>query len=224
MTEFFAAIAVFLALHSAPRATGLREVAIARIGRGPYVALYSAASLACLAWVVSASLRAPYVELWPHSAAAVWASAILMGPACWLWASGAARANPLSIAFRGGGAPEAARGGALAWTRHPILWGFLLWALGHLVANGDVASAVLFGGSALFALAGMAIMDARARRSLGAERWARAAARPPFRARVAALATPQALAEIVAATALYAALLFAHPALLGVAPLASIGW
>lgn len=36
--------------------------------------------------------------------------------------------------------------------RHPQLTGFTIWALAHLLVNGDVASLVLFGGLALWAL------------------------------------------------------------------------
>ncbi len=38
------------------------------------------------------------------------------------------------------------------WIRHPMLTGVLLWAIGHLVANGDSRSVVLFGGLGLWAL------------------------------------------------------------------------
>ena len=31
-----------------------------------------------------------------------------------------------------------------------MLWGFAVWALGHLVANGDLRSLILFGGFALW--------------------------------------------------------------------------
>ena len=39
--------------------------------------------------------------------------------------------------------------------RHPMLWGAVVWALSHLLVNGDVASIVLFGWIALWALAEM---------------------------------------------------------------------
>mgnify|MGYP002721597927 FL=1 len=33
-----------------------------------------------------------------------------------------------------------------AMTRHPMLWGFALWAGAHLLVNGDTPSFILFGG------------------------------------------------------------------------------
>lgn len=43
--------------------------------------------------------------------------------------------------------------------RHPQLVGFSLWAVAHLVVNGDTPSFVLFGGLLVWALATMAIIN-----------------------------------------------------------------
>jgi uncharacterized membrane protein len=36
--------------------------------------------------------------------------------------------------------------------RHPMLWGVFLWAVAHLLVNGDLASILLFGGLGLWSL------------------------------------------------------------------------
>ncbi len=36
--------------------------------------------------------------------------------------------------------------------RHPFLWGVTLWALAHLLTNGDLASILLFGSFAVYAV------------------------------------------------------------------------
>lgn len=41
------------------------------------------------------------------------------------------------------------------FTRHPMLWGLVCWALAHLLANGDRAALLLFGGMGVYALLGM---------------------------------------------------------------------
>lgn len=46
-----------------------------------------------------------------------------------------------------------------ARTRHPMLWGFSLWAIAHLLVNGDTASFVLFGGLLAWALVEMAAIN-----------------------------------------------------------------
>ena len=53
------------------------------------------------------------------------------------------------------------KGRARTWLRHPMLWGIVLWAGAHLLVNGDVASIVLFGGMAIWALANMVLINAQ---------------------------------------------------------------
>src|ERR1700738_5279716 len=60
------------------------------------------------------------------------------------------------------------RRGIVRVTRHPFLTGVGLWALVHLIGNGDVASLFFFATWAIVALAGTASIDAKRRRLLGA--------------------------------------------------------
>lgn len=43
--------------------------------------------------------------------------------------------------------------------RHPMLWGTVVWAIAHLLVNGDLASILLFGGLGLWALGQMALVN-----------------------------------------------------------------
>lgn len=43
--------------------------------------------------------------------------------------------------------------------RHPMLWGTVIWAVAHLLVNGDRASLVLFGGIGVWALVQMALIN-----------------------------------------------------------------
>lgn len=43
--------------------------------------------------------------------------------------------------------------------RHPMLWGTVVWAVAHLLVNGDLASLILFGGIGLWALVEMAVIN-----------------------------------------------------------------
>ncbi|SMY06071.1 NnrU family protein [Flavimaricola marinus] len=45
--------------------------------------------------------------------------------------------------------------------RHPQLTGFSLWAVAHLLVNGDVASFVLFGGLLIWALVEIALINSQ---------------------------------------------------------------
>jgi uncharacterized membrane protein len=54
------------------------------------------------------------------------------------------------------------KGHARAWLRHPMLTGVTVWAVAHLLVNGDLASLVLFGGMGVWALGSMALINATA--------------------------------------------------------------
>ncbi|AVO38044.1 NnrU family protein [Pukyongiella litopenaei] len=55
--------------------------------------------------------------------------------------------------------PAGAKGRLLNGFRHPMLTGFALWAVAHLLVNGDLAAIVLFGGLLVWALAEMAVIN-----------------------------------------------------------------
>lgn len=53
-----------------------------------------------------------------------------------------------------------AKGALSQRIRHPMLTGTLIWALAHLLVRGDLASVILFGGMAAWALAAMVLINA----------------------------------------------------------------
>lgn len=215
MIEFFAALLVFVLAHVLPARTGLKARLVSRFGRRPYLAGYSLVSLGLLAWVIDAGRRAPYVPLWDPAPWQAWVPLVVMPVAFVLLVAGLAQPNPLSVTLRAGETP----GAIVAITRHPVLWGFLLWALAHVPPNGDVVSLVLFGAMALFAAAGIPLLDRRARRRLGEARWRALAASGAERRDVSAL-----LLLAAAGLALHAwFLLQGHELLIGVDPLARLG-
>ncbi|EIE48874.1 NnrU family protein [Citreicella sp. 357] len=55
--------------------------------------------------------------------------------------------------------PGPKKGALLYRMRHPMLTGFLLWAVAHLLVNGDVPSFVLFGGLGIWAVAEMIVIN-----------------------------------------------------------------
>ena len=169
MIQFILAFALFLALHSVPAIPAIRQGLVARLGRRLYLALYSIASIASLGWVFQSALALEYLELWPPAAWQAWLSLVLVPIALVLLIAGLASPNPLSITFRRGSDRP---GAIIAITRHPVLWGFVLWAASHVLANGDVRSLMLFGALGLFAVFGMVMTDRRNRRRLGPD-WTR---------------------------------------------------
>jgi uncharacterized membrane protein len=222
--QLFLALIVFVALHSVPALPALRARLIGLLGRRLYLIAYSLVSLASLAWVFYAALRVDYNPLWDPAPWQAWVTLVLTPIGLFLLLAGLFTPNPLSISVRRAGT---APGGIVAVTRHPVLWGFMLWAASHIVPNGDVRSLVLFGALFLFALAGIPLTDRRARKRLGDD-WPALAARTsilPFAAIISRRAHFRLDGPMLAAlllTALIAAwfLTGGHAPLFGADPLA----
>jgi len=170
MGRFLGVYAVFLIAHSIPALPRARRGLQATLGERGYIAAYSLLSLLLFAWLLTEALRAPFVALWFAGPWAYWVAVVLVPVAAMLLGAGAFAPNPLSIAFVTGPF-DPARPGAVAITRHPILWGLGLWGLAHVPANGHLVGLMLFGGLGVFALLGMLVIDMRKRQSLGAESW-----------------------------------------------------
>ena len=219
------AMALFVATHLALSSPPLRARLVSRMGENGFRGLYSVLSLALLAWAALAYGDAPVVDLWDPPIGLKQLSLLIMPVACVLLVAGLTTPNPSAI---GGGQPEivnAGPTGVLAVTRHPVMWSFALWGIAHLLANGDVASLILFGGITFLALVGARAQDAKKRRQLGAD-WEGFAARTSFLPLAALLARRAKLRpgeigwwRIALGLALFALLLWLHPWLFGVGPL-----
>ena len=55
--------------------------------------------------------------------------------------------------------PGPSKGALLYRMRHPMLTGFLLWTVAHLLVNGDTTSFILFGGLGIWAIAEMVVIN-----------------------------------------------------------------
>jgi uncharacterized membrane protein len=226
-TELALAFALFLVSHSVPVRPSIRKHLVALIGERPYLLIYSLTSTLALGLLIWAAGRAPYVELWSFQPWQIWAPQIAMVLACLLIAFGIGAPNPLSF---GGGSPEAFdpdTPGIAGAVRHPLLWALVLWALSHAVPNGDLAHVLVFGGFAVFALAGMFVIDRRLRNRMGEAVWQRLAARTswfPFVALIVGRWRPNVLSlsrdnavRMLSALALYVCLAMLHQPVIGVA-------
>lgn len=208
--EAAAAMAVFVGSHVLIARTGLKPLLVARLGRQGYLAAYSALSVVLLAWVVTAILAADRIALWPAPAWAYPFAVVVSAVAFVLIGIGAVIRNPLSIGFRAGGF-DPDRPGVVGWVRHPLIWGFALWGVAHVPANGVWPSIVLFAGSAGFGILGARAVDRRMRARFGDEAW-RPLATAPGRL------DGTAIAGALIGLAVWAGMLWLHPLLFGVDP------
>jgi len=222
MLSLVLAAIFFAGIHLGVAGTTWRDRAVAALGEGAYRAAFSIASLVGIIWLVVAYTHAPYVTTW---GVPVWWKPIaimLMLPAFLLAVIGLTTSNPTIVGEEGRVArpPE----GIVRVTRHPFLIGVGLWAVVHLIANGDLASFIFFGSLAVTALAGTVSIDAKRRRALG-RAWQSFAAQTsivPFAA-LAAGRTRFKLDEIAAwqwaaAIITYVLFLGGHSHIFGVSP------
>ena len=173
MFEFCIALTAFLVAHLIPASRSLRARLILLMGRTAYLVAYSILSLVLLGWLIVAAQRADTVWLWDPAPWQWHVPFIAMPMATFLLVAGLLSANPLSISLRGGTTP----GPITAITRHPVLWAFLIWATAHIPPNGTGVALLLFGAMALFSLFGFILLDLKARKRLGPERWREAGGR-----------------------------------------------
>lgn len=212
--EFALAFALFVASHAIPARPAVRARLVSAIGTPSYIALYSAVSLALLYWLIGAAARAPYVELWGFARWQIGVPHAAMTVALVIVALALGRPNPLSFGGAHDDRFDPTRPGIVGVFRHPILVALALWAGSHIVPNGDLAHVLLFGAFLVMAIGGMAVIDRRKRRLLGADAWRRyAAARPKF----AEFLTAATAARVAAAFLAQAALIELHVWFAGVA-------
>ena len=168
MLNLIAGSAYFLLIHFGVSSTRLRDTLVSRLGEGLYRAAFALASLIGLVWMIYAYRRAPTVDLWGQLLGLRPLALVLVFVAFLLVGIGLATPSPTQVGMESKLAEgtDVARG-IVRITRHPFLWGVALWALVHLVVNGDLASLILFGSLLLLALGGTVAIDAKRRRRFG---------------------------------------------------------
>jgi uncharacterized membrane protein len=186
MLILFIGIVVFLGVHSLTTFRETRTRLIERLGLWPFKSIYSLVSLAGFAlivWGFSRYRAEGLITLWTPPAWTRHLTMLLM----WFAFVALACMNP---------APGKIRG----WLRHPMLVAIKIWALAHLLANGDAGGLLLFG--SFLAWAVFDRIAVKRRGDMGAPRIA-----PFTRADATALGV---------GTLAYVAMIFLHPVLIGV--------
>ena len=223
MISLVVAMAAFLGCHFVLSHPALRPRLVEALGEQGFAGIYSLVAAASLAAAIWAFARAPVEPLWDLGALRGWIALVLLVPACVLLVAGLTQRNPTMVMASLEPAGSDPAPGVLKITRHPLMWAFGLWGIGHLAANGHVAALIFFGGLAWLALGGTRRIDAkRARRDPeGFARLAAASSNLPF---AAILAGRQSLVtalpeigpvRIGAGLLLYAVLVLAHPWIAG---------
>lgn len=226
MVTLILAAAVLLATHFGLSSTPLRGALAARLGERAFLALYSLVALAAIIWLVAAYRRAPFVALWGTAPWQAWVPLLVVPLSLVLLVAGVSTPNPTAVGQQERLSASSVRG-MLRVTRNPVMWGIGLWALAHLVPNGDLASVLFFGTFAVLALGGTLLIEAKSARRRGPawEHFAAATSNLPFsavlsgRQPIAAALRETGWPRILAALVLYALLLHFHAPVIGASPL-----
>lgn len=228
MTGLLAAMAVFLALHLLVSGTRARDAITGTIGQGPYMGLFSLASIAGLTWLIFAfgaarqspdnpvfwtvtpTTRNPVVGLVLIAFTFIVPGLLTNSPTRVMGDSVVGQPNAVS--------------GMTRITRHPFLWGVAVWAAAHLIANGAAADLILFGGLLILSVAGTYSIDAKRMRAVGQPYAAFVAqtSNIPFAAIVQgrqSLKIGEIWWRVLVAILVWALVLWGHQKMFGVSPL-----
>src|SRR5690606_20079705 len=126
MAILIAGLAIFFLPHLVPMFPSARTRLAGALGEGPYKALFTGASLLGIIVIVWGKSVADFVPVYEPPAWGRQATMLLV-----------LLAFICLFAFH-------LQGRIRRTLRHPFLTGIGLWGIGHLLANGDLASILLF--------------------------------------------------------------------------------
>ncbi len=172
---------LFLGAHLSPGVLGLRTQLVDRFGEGGFLGVYIATSVAGMLCIIVGKVIAPVVIVWYPPPWGRDAALLLVAVGFILFAALLLPTNIRRV------------------TRQPMLWGITAWSAGHLLANGDLASMIVFAG-----FGGYALVSIRSLTKRGAQK--STTKYPPW----------QDVMTITAALGAYAVVLWSHAFLFGV--------
>ena len=196
---------LFLGTHFA-LSHPLRAPLVRALGEGPFRGLYSLVALAtfgAMIWFYGRIGREPPLwnvgdGLWIGATLVMWLGSILF--------VGSFIGNP---ALPGARRPQGRPRAVFAITRHPMMWGFALWAIVHLVVVAMPKALVFDGAIVVMALVGAAMQD-RKKRALMGDAWHQWSARTAFWPFARGLASPGIFA-LIGGTVLFLVATWLHP-------------
>ena len=171
-----AATAAFLLTHFAT-STPLRPALVRAIGEWPYRGLYSVLAVITLGWMIWAYAQAPREAL-PWTPLRLLPVAVMplafVLIVCGYWR------NPSLVGAEKLLKSEDPARGMIRITRHPLMWGIMLWAGAHILARADLKSLIFFGGFVVLAALGTVLMDTRKKSDPDFQRFAAITSNVPF--------------------------------------------
>ena len=140
MTLLIVGLVLFLGIHLLPTVPDVRDGLRARLSEGAYKGVFSVISL--IGFVV---IILGYHKMQLHLGGK---NPVLWDPPVWTRHIALALMLPAMILIVAANVPSRIR----TAVKHPMLLAIKLWALAHLLANGDLASLLLFGSFLAYAI------------------------------------------------------------------------
>jgi uncharacterized membrane protein len=171
LTNLIAASVAFVGTHFA-LSHPLRAPLVRALGEKGFAGVYSLVALATFGWMIWAFRQvAPYgMDLWDGYDEVSWTLASLLTIAALVLFLGSLRGNPALPGAHLEGAQTEPKG-VFRVTRHPMMWGFALWAIAHIMVAPTGRTLVLGLAILFLALVGAHMQDRKKRALLG-DSWA----------------------------------------------------
>lgn len=189
----------------------LRKPLVRAMGEKGFLGFYSLVAFATLGWMIWAAMQVgPETPKWVAGTAAMAIAAILV----WLGTIllvGSFSANPALPHPDEAMKPVKKPWGVFRITRHPMMWGFGLWGVGHVIVNPTPSGLIISEAIIVLALIGAMLQDVKKEQLYGEtwRQWQQATSFVPFGR---GPASPGATA-LVLGTILFLAATWAHGAL-----------
>ena len=149
----------------------LRAPRVARMGERGFALLYSAVALGAAWWMAQAFRASPPGDLGAAGGSIGWLVATVLTVPALLLFLGSLRGNPAFPQPGAVGMTAREPAGVFRVTRHPMMWGFALWAIAHAALGWSWRTTIVAAAVATLALLGAYGQDRKKRALLG-EGWA----------------------------------------------------
>ena len=143
MTLLTTGLLIFIGVHLIPMIVSLRLRLIEKLGEPIYKSLFALASAIGFIMLLMGKGRSEYIPLYDAPTWAPFLAKVVMLPGFVLLIAAYYPNNIKRL------------------VKHPMLWGVLIWSASHLLANGDKASVLLFGGFFVFSVLDLISMNWR---------------------------------------------------------------
>jgi len=164
----------------------LRALLVGRFGAKGFMAVYSVISLVTFAWMIIAFARAPKEDdFWPVGDG-VWIVASVLTLVASVLFAGSFIRNACNLIGVSTALAAQTPSGVFKTTRHPEMWAFALWGVGHILVAPRIDNFIFSGSIVFLALVGSKAQEIKKLKLMG-DQWVEWLSNTHFFIRPAAL-------------------------------------